>query len=143
MVCPRDLFGGLEYVGAAAAENDSPDLDVFLHQRELAGGELAWLEQDAVVDSELADVVQRRCEANECCHLLRQAELTRKQLCGPAYALGVRVGVVVAKLGGESQATERFEPGLLECARPVANEPLEQVVVILEHLLGVTSRATV
>ncbi|HEX3434660.1 MAG TPA: hypothetical protein VHT25_11435 [Solirubrobacteraceae bacterium] len=137
VVAARDHRGQLQYWRAAALEQPCAEVRVRLHRLELLGGEPAGLAQDAVVDADLADVVQRSGKAQD-----GDAIAVPPELCGDlggrcADAFGVREGVVVAELGRERQSFERFGARVLEVSRallevsgPLGDCSLEQCRVL-------------
>jgi hypothetical protein len=93
-----------------------------------SGVELAGLEQDAVGDADLADVVQRARVASSSASA-RQPEREREPLAQAADALDVLAGVAVARLGGLAEAADDLELGLAQLRGALAHALLEHLVV--------------
>ena len=136
VVVERDLLRHLQDGEGALAEDLGAHLGVLLHHLPLGGGQLARLEEDLVGDADLADVVQRRGAPEQRGLVLAEAEAAGDQRGGPANALGVLVGGVVAVLGGDGEPLERLEAGFLERLGPLPHGPLEDVTLVLQRLLG-------
>ena len=79
-----------------------------------ASVELARLQQDAVGDADLADVVESRGGTHDEDQLLVQTQLPREQLRCARDTLGVLVGVVVAILAHQRETSEALESRRLE-----------------------------
>ena len=103
VVGQRDLLGHLEQRERAAGEHLRADRGVGLHLVELLDGQLAPLAQDRVGDRDLADVVQRRGEADQLDLGGGQPQVLGDGDRQVADAARVLAGVVVAELGGRAR----------------------------------------
>ena len=88
----------------AALEQLVAEHRVLLHHRELVGVEPPGLEQDAVRDADLADVVHRRGLQQQLLLVCRQAQVGRDQLGVMRHAQDVGAGFGVAEFGRLAQA---------------------------------------
>ena len=107
VVRPGDRRGELEQVAAGAGEQVAADLRVPLHLLALVVGQHPGLAQDLVVDRDLADVVQRRREAQQRYMRVRQAERDRDVTAVRADALEVGAGCAVAIFDRAGEAVQR------------------------------------
>jgi hypothetical protein len=101
------------------------------HLRELVGGQAAGLEQDAIRDGDLADVVQRSGLAQQRELALGHAERRADAHGQLGDARRVLAGVVVAVLGREREALDDLQLGVLH----------EQASVLVGERLGRGVRA--
>jgi hypothetical protein len=103
-----DGRGHLERRGVGADEDAVADLRVALHHRELVDRQAPGLEQDAVGDPQLADVVHRAGDAEQLAGRLVEADPAGDQLAVAAHPLQVLPGLVVAKLRRARQTIDRL-----------------------------------
>src|SRR6202043_3972774 len=96
----------------------------------------APLEQNAIWDRDLADIVQRRGLAQEL-DLARAETDAGTNFCGGcADPFGVLEGVVVAVLGRQGESLQRFGTTLLKLTCSLGNLGLENLCVVGELLFG-------
>ena len=100
-----------------------------LHDLALLGVELARLEEDAVGDADLADVVQRARVAQQLGVRDAQPIWRREALAQEAHPLDVRAGVAVARLGRLGEAADDLELRLAQLLGALPDAALEDLAV--------------
>ena len=111
----------------------APIVGVRLDDVVLALGQLAQLEQDVVGHADLADVVQRRGEADRVHQVVGQAHRRGNPRRDRADALRVLHRVVVAELGGAAEPLENLELRVLELGAAQRDLLFEHVVLARER----------
>jgi hypothetical protein len=121
MMARGDYGGHLQHRRAAAGEHTSAGLGMPLHHLTLVVGERAGLEQNAIWDGELADVVQRGSFTNELDLLRVESELGGDLCRSRPHALRVLEGLIVAVLAGARQPLQGLSAGIVQLARSLSD----------------------
>lgn len=121
MVAQSDRARCLHQLRGVVTHDLGANLGMLLHDLPLVGRELARLEQDAVRDAELADVVHRRGLQHQVAFALAHPEAEREQACRVAHAQHVHPRLVISVFAGTPQAADDFEPRFGQLARASLN----------------------
>jgi hypothetical protein len=104
----------VQQLGGRLGEQPVADLRVPLHHPALGVGQRARLEQDAVGDRDLADVVEAAGEPDQLAALVVELEPQGEQLAVAAHALRVAPCLRVSELGGEREPPDGLRLAELE-----------------------------
>ena len=141
MVRAGDDLAHLHDRRAAAGEHLGADDRVGLHELPLVGLERALLEQDAIGDGDLADVVHRRRVQQQLDVGVAQPRRPAELGAHAAHPRDVHAGVVVARLGGVAEPAHDLELALAQVGGALAHRGLQARVVARDLLLGQRQRA--
>src|SRR5689334_11835032 len=119
----------------ALGKHSRADDGVHLHELELFTGQRTSFEQNAVRDTDLSDIVERRGAANQLGCRGLQLDRLRQHRRDFTNALGVIPGVVVAELDRDRQSLQNLELRLLQLASALYDLVLELRVLIPQTLI--------
>ena len=108
MVGERDRRREVEELRAGSREDAVADLGVLLDEAPLAVVERARLQQYVIGDSDLADVVERACDADQLCERLVEPEAPGDEVAVERNSLDVAADGAVAVLRGRRQSPHHF-----------------------------------
>ena len=135
VMAARDDRSHLKHRRARAGEQARAQRGVGLHHLVLLCVERPALEQDAVRDRELADVVQRRRLAYEL-DLLSLSPSARRSLPRPPRPARCARGVVVAVLGRNAPAAAGLSVSLIQLSGSLGDRRFKPLRVVGKLLLG-------
>ena len=121
----RDAPRQLHDVGGISFEYLGADFRVGLHNLPLVAFEAPGLQQYAVGNADLADVVHGTGLQDQRGVILIQSRRKGQPLAPLAHAHDMHAGLVVSVLAGASQAADDLETGLLQFGRALAHLRLE------------------
>src|SRR5690606_31522618 len=112
----------------AALQNAGADAGMLLHLRKFLRREAPRLQQDAVRDADLADIVQRGCSPDQGGFLSRQSESKRNAGRQLSHALRVLTRLVIPILRRSPEHVKNLRLGELKLLCPLPHPQLQIMI---------------